>query len=232
MRKSHAPSQRKRMRPATRSIVPSTRARTFTIPRGIRNPTTGFPAMMTVKHKYVEDVFLLTQSSGAIAQWLSSCNGMFDPNTSLGGHQPLYFDQLSAIYNHYTVVSSKITYKLAIDASSVADACTVGCYIEDDSTGSITIHTAVLEQPSSVNRLLTREGGPVTLTKSWNARQAFGGNTLDNDELKGSVSANPVEQQHYELFVYNVPLDYPTVRVQAEIVYTAVWRELKPMSTS
>lgn len=39
-------------------------------------------------------------------------NSLFDPDASLGGGQPLAFDQLAAIYNKYKVYASKITLKV------------------------------------------------------------------------------------------------------------------------
>ena len=33
---------------------------------------------------------------------------MFHPDKSSVGHQPMYFDQLQAIYDHFTVINSRI----------------------------------------------------------------------------------------------------------------------------
>ncbi len=43
---------------------------------------------------------------------------MYDPDVTFGGHQPYYFDRYAALYNYYTVLGSRIVYKLSVDTSS------------------------------------------------------------------------------------------------------------------
>ena len=47
-----------------------------------------------------------------------------DPNHTGVGHQPLYFDQLMTIYNHYIVIGAKITVKFtAYPATIPVNVC-------------------------------------------------------------------------------------------------------------
>lgn len=234
MRKSQAPSSlAKRGRyTSTKAFVPSTRNRTASVPRYLRNKTTGFPKQLSMKHRYVETIELLTQAGAGPVKLGFKCNGMFDPADALGGHQPLYFDQLSQLYNHYTVLASKIKVNFAIDSSSTAQTGTGGIYIDEDSVFSPTTQTSLMEQASSVYTNLSYQGGPKSLFKTWNARQAFGGNTMDNDHLQGSASGDPVELQHYVIYVVGTVLENVVMRVQVEVEYTAVWDELKSVGSS
>lgn len=233
MRRSNAPSQvAKRARVSGTAVVPRSRARTATIPRQIRNTGTGFPKLFTMKHSYFVIPHTMTQTAGGPIVELYSCNGMYDPEVALGGHQPLYFDQMTAIYQHYTVIASKLTAEFTIDDTSVyKGGATVGIYLEDDALGGPTQIQTLCEQPGAVHKALAYDD-KITLSKSWNARQAFGGNTMDNNELRGNSGANPLETQSWAVFAFGGLTDNIKCRVDLTIEYTAVWEELKPIGTS
>lgn len=145
---------------------------------------------------------------------------MYDPDITGVGHQPLYFDNMTALYRHYTVLSSRIK----VWAQSNTQGCQMAIYIDDDTTPILT-PTQIMEQPSAVSRMIPHGGDVAVLTKAWNARQAFGGNTMDNDELQGSSSANPFEQQTFVTCFTSLAAN-ATITYYVEIEYTAVWDEL------
>ncbi len=72
--------------------------------------TTGIPDSMRTKLIYKE-LLTLTGSTPCVNLTYRG-NGLFDPNTQLGGHQPRYFDQYSALYSKYRVDGSKLTAKV------------------------------------------------------------------------------------------------------------------------
>lgn len=73
-----------------------------------RSPGTGFADVTYAKLTYVQQV-TIAPTSGLVTGYLAyRGNSLFDPEVALGGHQPLYFDQYSAIYAHYRVMASKI----------------------------------------------------------------------------------------------------------------------------
>ena len=65
----------------------------------------------------------------------------------LWGHQPLYFDQVAAIYQHYTVMKARM--KVTIVPNTV-DAYVSGILIDDDLTPAITTLDGMVERPSAV----------------------------------------------------------------------------------
>ena len=97
---------------------------------------------------------------------------------------PLYYDQLTGIYNHWTVISSKMTIVVQRVSNPVQVQCVL--LLDDD---------ASLGTSNNIN-LLTERAGAVfgaadpgnglllTLSKTWSARKWFGANPLDNDNLK------------------------------------------------
>lgn len=192
----------------------------------------GFPRRLKITHKYADN-FTLTNTAGAGVFYLFSCNGLYDPNISGTGHQPSYFDNLAAIYNHYTVIASRIKISVTT-ATTQSCPVNVGCFLNDDTSvaGSF---LAALEQPSSKGQLLQVNGGaaPLILTNSWSAKATFGGSILGNDNLQGSSGTNPSEQTYYT--IVTGPADSSTATVTyflVEIEYIAIWDELKDFASN
>lgn len=66
----------------------------------------GFPNQYFCKLSYTE-----THPISAVQTYrrLFRGNSAYDPEWAAGGHQPMYFDELAAVYNRYTVYASAIT---------------------------------------------------------------------------------------------------------------------------
>lgn len=203
------------------------RKTTFGVPRYLSPVRNGFPKILKLKHRYCESV-VMTSGLGTVQYQQFSCNGMYDPNTSIGGHQPKYYSQLTALYNHYTVTKSKITVRFA---SASAPHCKVGIYIEDDTSIAPTNADQMCEQPTATFTYLQGNTTvPVKLSKTWSAVQNFGPNPLANDNLQGTVSANPSEGQFYTLFIQDAQgAAVATVIAFVAIEYEATWDELKAL---
>jgi len=218
-------------RSGTQQSYAKSRKSKFGVPRYISPTRTGFPKQLRLKHRYVESI-VLTTGTGLLGTYQFSVNGLYDPNITGTGHQPMYFDQLAAIYNHYTVVKSKISVKCT---SGVSGVQLIGCYIEDDTTITPTSAQAAAEQSSAVSRILSPAGveGALQFSKAWNAVQAFGPNPLANDNLQGTSGANPTEQQYFTVFTQDVAAaSIVTVAFTAVIEYETIWDELKNLNSS
>jgi len=55
-----------------------------------------------IKHPYHES-YDYTVANNVSKHWVFRGNGMFDPNYAVGGHQPLGFDQYTALYQSFFV---------------------------------------------------------------------------------------------------------------------------------
>lgn len=191
--------------------------------KSLGTPSWGFPNRLFIKHKYAE-LFTLTSTTGSLATYQFSCNGMFDPNITGTGHQPMYFDELGAIYDHYTVVKS--VAKFTITYGSTVNSGAITLTIDDDVAISSNANFAA-EQGTAIQKFIgAQDGSPTVLTKTWTAKQ-FGPQALDNDNLQGTTSANPVEQSYYTLYFTALNLQTAVVNVGVEIIYHAVWDELR-----
>lgn len=145
----------------------------------------------------------------------------------------MYFDQLTAVYNHYTVMRSKITIQAVPTTTGTG---IFGVYIDDDTTVTPTLAQDLCEQNSSAYRLVCSagsQGQPITVSKVWDAVQAFGPSTLANDDLQGNSGANPVEQQYFTIFVQDSPgAAVTTFNCLVTVEYLAIWDELKNINSS
>lgn len=192
----------------------------------------GFPKTLKFKHKYVEQ-FLLTDAS-TIQNYQFSCNGMYDPNITGTGHQPMYFDQLGALYDHYTVIGSKIKYRVVPSGTAIQNPYKIITWINDDTT-STGDATSFSENKFAKTRLCTGGVNPsqIILTNKWSAKKFFGGSVMANDELKGTTSANPAEQSYFQISFRTLDgTSTVSVYVLVEIEYVAIWKELKELASS
>lgn len=203
----------------------------------IRNKTSvpvglGFPKRMVMTHRYCENVDL-TSASGVINKVQYSCNSMFDPYATGTGHQPYYFDQMTAIYNHYTVIGSKIKLTIVPFASNT-DGMFVGLYKDDDTTTTNVNDITVLAEQSqkAIRTIPLSSTNSHYLTSKWSAKKTFGGSILGNDDLQGNIAASPTEQTYYTIAGQAFGTSTGSLRVTVEISYIAVWDELKAVTQS
>jgi hypothetical protein len=193
---------------------------------------------MRMTHKYVEAIFA-TAASGSIKLYVLSANGMYDPNISGTGHQPTYFDAMSAIYDHYTVLKSKIHVQVAPhSATSTSDNLVVGVVQHDSASPAFTIAANCCEQPLAQYLMIDGDQGPSTLVApsfdlTFDAFRTFGSRALSDPELRGTPASNPTEQNYFVLFAQDsnitntVAIDYlVTIEFEAE------WTELKANLTN
>lgn len=225
-------------RPPKRARQTAKQSTKPTVPRPVNSvarfsKNVGFPNKLTMRHRYVEGG-ALTSTTGSLSVQNFRANGMFDPNQTGTGHQPLYFDQMAAIYDHYTVIGSVIHVEF-IPASSSSLPAVVGIMLNDDSTVTPGSATALCEQGGAVSRVTSATGSvqPFTLTSKFSAKGTFGGSVLANDNLQGTGSADPTEQTLFTLFGQTIDLaGTTTVYYRATIEYLAVWEELKDIAAS
>jgi len=193
----------------------------------------GFPKKMMITHKYNE-VLTITSVAGGLASFSFAANGMYDTDITYTGHQPMYFDQMSALYDHYHVIGSKIKVKVTPAAENQMPVV-FGCYKNDDSTVTPTTLNALMEQTEATHKVISlNAGAPAVFSKKWSAKKTFGGSILGNPSLQGTASANPTETTVYTFFMK--PMDVTASNVACyitiEIEYIAVWAELKDIQSS
>ncbi len=74
-----------------------------------------FPRSTTVALLYSE-VFVMSAPASAVSMNHYYQTSLYDPRGSVGGHQPLYFDQLASIYGRYRV--DKVDYVVTLSVNT------------------------------------------------------------------------------------------------------------------
>lgn len=177
----------------------------------------GFPNSIITKLRYC-DYLTLTSTSGAIARNQFAANGIFDPDLTSTGHQPLYRDIYNNIYDLYTVLGSKITVTFSCSTTGKNLICGV---VGDDDTSAPSISTS-LEGNNSYSTLLGAVGSPTkTITAVYQPEEMIGYDAKADGYALTLFSANPSS-----LWVYNVwgaaadATSTVTFDVYVEIEYT------------
>lgn len=140
-------------------------------------------------------------STGAAAgNYFFSANGVFDPDVTGVGHQPLGFDQMMLFFEQYTVISSSITVTFTSDYEL---RCAL--FLNPDAT-SVTEQRAIVEnglaKTVAFAAYTTQTGNfQHQLSLSCDVKNYFGRKTnrelLDDTNLVGTAAANPTEQVYY-----------------------------------
>lgn len=185
-----------------------------------------FPLRLENLARYHETISVTTTAGGK-ANHLFSCNSLYDPNTTGVGHQPLYFDQLCAIYNHHCCIKSYI--KVTPMYETVApNPFVMTLYIDDDAS----LTNGQQERGGAISKVVnleTTQPGPMSI--GWNGAKTFGGDIVNNSLFRGSANSGPEEQSYYVINV-EAATAAQLISFDVELYYTVIWSELRSMGTS
>ncbi len=99
---------------------------------------------MMVKLRYVDTVSL-NAGSAAIVNHNFSANGIFDPDVTGTGHQPLLHDEYALLYARYRVTKSTIKVTPIVSATTNQIPALWGCFLDDNGTLSYSSATQAIE---------------------------------------------------------------------------------------
>lgn len=218
MRKSDAPSSS-----AKRSRVEQKVTRRVKTPlfRSVGPSSKSFPKQLSIQQKCCGRG-TLTLNGATPAQTSIAVNDIY----ACLSHQAYYFDQLSGIYQNFVVMNSKITVQFYPQTQCNFYA---GIHIEEDGAPTPASLGNSMEVPGAVYGTYVATNEALTLTKKWSAKEAFGGNIRDNDDLGGTASASPATKQYFTPWVCGNSTEAQTAVVTTMITLTfdVVWDNLK-----
>lgn len=175
-----------------------------------------------------------TTGSVTAGGYVFTANGLFDPNITGVGHQPMGFDQMMLFYEHYTVTKAKITvnfYNLDTD-----DSVVVGLLVAPDATLE-TNFSKLNENGMLKKHWLTPSGGhdpKCSITLFANISKINGKKDVrSEDDFRGDAVSNPAEQTYFHLFAYNqATVNTVNVAFEVMIEYSAKFTEPRKMVQS
>lgn len=199
-----------------------------------------FPETFTTSLKYVEVVEIDCEALGAPKKYEFRANSIYDPNLTGTGHQPIGRDQFAALYDHYTVIGSKMkaTFYPKGDYSQNVSMFLGG--MTTDTTNTFTSVSEMLEQSNSKGNILTKLGTKASVVRNlkYSPRKMFKigkGSIIGNDRITTQVGTNPTEDAIFQLFAVQPDgssVDPIPIKVLVEIEYLVVFSERRPLAQS
>lgn len=185
-------------------------------------------------HKYCD---FFTTNVTATTHFAYRGNGMYDPDVSVGGHQPLGFDQYAGLFDEFLVHSSDIevvTKGFRLGADSAVSPCIVAVWADDSSSypGSVSlIHETCLARGG----IYTQTGNsyknqlPIRLS----ARTVNQLANAEPSELVGRATGDPVKTWYWHVVLINPDLTFArTHEVELALSYNSVWSQPKLLASS
>lgn len=193
------------------------------------------PNKFATKLRYVESFTIDPAAAGLAAVHVFNAGGLYDPNTTATGHQPRGFDQLMAMYDHYTCVGSKIAVQISNDSSETSNQI-CGVALRDSSTTSSDPND-YQEGGTVRSTMLSSAGGShdtVALNLGYSPKRFLGiPKPMSSSELKGGVASNPADSAYYHIFAAGLVGTNPTtVTCTITIDYLVVFTEPKVVDQS
>lgn len=178
----------------------------------------GMPRQRRAKLRYCEQLTLSV--SPILGHYIFRAGSPYDPNYSSVGHQPMGYDQWANLFNHYTVVGSKM-YLRAIPQVTQGTS-QVGIYLAADATLPYSDADAFIEAKKGQNKLICANQSRVaTLNCYYSAKKQFNVNDMKDNyaRLGAKVDTNPAEEMFYIIwhqtqngqtfnYTYIVQIDY------------------------
>lgn len=191
------------------------------------------PNKMVAKLRYASVHDLTWGSVTEYSDYVFRANSLYDPDLTGGGHQPRGFDQYMSMYDHYTVVGSKITVTFSNESdTSASNPIVCAIALTDNSTPIQSKWSDIMERSDVKSCVIAHpEGGNAvrTCSKGFGAKKFFGcANVMDRDDLKGDVISNPSEGAFFHIMnaVDGLTTDR-AVQIQVLVDYLVVFTEPK-----
>lgn len=207
-------------------------------------PLQGFPMKKAARLRYV-DTFALNPGAGLKSVYVFRANDCYDPNLTGTGHQPKGFDQMMALYNHCTVIGSRITIRAYNQTPTVGPPGMIVCKLSASGTevAATTNLEDLLEDPRLTGRKLggavgysTGKAGAnmIIVSNKFSARRFFGKKFIVGDALyRHTNAASPTEQAYFEICYHSLNGNDPdAITITVQIDYISVFTEPKPLGMS
>lgn len=197
----------------------------------------GFPAENRTILRYVDHDAL--QSSTGIWDFCAyRANGIFDPNYTLAGHQPLGYDQWATYYNHYVVNSCR--FKVTFTPTTTAGTpCACSVYLGDDASTPYAGSTyyALAEANRGQQKILSYAAAkPVVIRGYYSAKKFFNVKDIrDNlDRIGSGIGASPAEGAIFYAGLQSMDLGSTSnvVLIKVELEYDVTFSEPKDLTQS
>lgn len=203
--------------------------------RSVTYVPSGLPKQRLAKLRYCDSVSS-TSTSGVLSLYIFRANSCFDTDLTGTGHQPFGFDQWSTLFNHYTVLGSKITVNTIAITNAGSVPIQTGVYLADGTSAGYTTFTEYNEAKKGSSKTMLGSIGEKqyrTVSK-FSAKKYFGvKDVMDNQNLRAAVTTNPAELAYFHIWTQAADLGSTvTVRHHVTIDFIVKFTEPKEIASS
>lgn len=197
---------------------------------GLSRDVMGFPKSIVTKLRYVDNI-TFTSTSGSVNLNNFRANSIFDPDQTSTGHQPMFLDIYTQVYNNYRVLGSKIKCiftafqefgTAASDVTSTRGPWAVGI---NGTTGTASVASGPrtrMEMNEGDYRILntrTGEDGVQIVEHDYDPERRLGRFAAD-DVVSAAVGGNPSNPYYWQVWVADLAATTSTVFCNVYIEYT------------
>lgn len=153
---------------------------------------------LIVPMRYCETLTLNPGVGGLMTYNAYAANGIYDPNITGAGHQPMGHDEYATLYKKYRVLSSHITVEFFPEgASGLTDNVICVIMVNQDTSLPSSPQTAI-ENGDSVYGVATDSdnNGRLKLKNNWSSKR-YSGSIADHQAQMGS--ANPTNLDYFHV---------------------------------
>jgi len=174
-----------------------------------------------------EESLTLTGSANNVYAYVFSANGCYDPNITGTGHQPMGFDPMMLLYDHYTCVRSRMI--LHAWNTLATQPIKIGIAMISGPSDYSTNYQTNIENGQMVYATLAPAGasGAFVRLEQKADLAALNGvqQLLDSHDMRGDSANNPAEQTYYAIEIWNpqsatVAIAYVDVIIEYDCVFT------------
>lgn len=166
-----------------------------------RDPAGGVPQKMSVTLRYV-DAIPLNAGAAKVATYVMRANGIYDPDYTGTGHQPMTRDTWAGLFGYYTVKRARCTatfYPMDTQAFPLGAGV-----ILSGAAGIVSVTPYVLaEQPHNNWTVLTSTKTPQTdlhsITQVFDASKFFTGGV--DDDQGALIGNNPADAAYFTIWL-------------------------------
>jgi len=163
-----------------------------------------FPSSVVRRLRY-SDSITLNSASGVVSSYVLRANDLFDPDFTGTGHQPMGFDQLMLVYNHFCVIKARL---ICVFRSILSNTATVAIRY-DGASAPITVPNRIIELGGCVIDdvsflATTNEAKELTLDLDIAKLQAVKKSAITADPtLRGDAATSPTEVTYFHIQMWN-----------------------------
>lgn len=163
-------------------------------------------------------------------------NSLYDPNFSGAGHQPLGYDQLTSLYNQYTVMGCKVTLSLMSTSAAVTQSDVQMTLIASNDSGAFVSSELIAEQPYNKTRYMGNAYvGPRSITSYYSSSKITGVSkkrVMDDPDFSALYNNNPAKVWYVHCYLADLTADNLTATYKVTLLYYAKFWDRIKLTTS